>query len=172
MDGTGGLTGTPPSARPATPSGNAVHRRYCPDCRGGRPIRSGTYCPHGRWTEQLVDLDRSSADSFRRNTASNRSSANGRLALRSVTAFRADDMVIRAMCRWFSYWERRAPRLYRVVGVAAGSVGTAVVVGRATRSRWWRHLPLSVASWALLGKIEGDERDRRAASDRLWPPQR
>ncbi len=25
------------------PSGNARHRRYCPDCSGGRPIRTGTY---------------------------------------------------------------------------------------------------------------------------------
>ena len=32
---------------PDAPSGNAAHRRYCPDCRRGRPIRSGTSCPPG-----------------------------------------------------------------------------------------------------------------------------
>ncbi len=89
-----------------------------------------------------------------------------------MTGFRADEMVIKAMHRWFSYWERRAPHLSRVAGVVAGSMGTAFVVGRATRSRWWTHLPLSVASWALLGKIEGDDGDRHAASDRIGPPER
>ncbi len=49
------------------------------------------------------------------------------------------------------------PSLYRVIAVASGSLATAVTLGAMTRTHWWRQLPLSVACWALLGKIEGDD---------------
>ncbi len=62
--------------------------------------------------------------------------------------------------RWFRYWERLIPSLYRVVAVAVGALATAAGIGAATRSRWWKQVPLAAAAWALLGKVEGDDTDR------------
>ncbi|MHB1929120.1 MAG: hypothetical protein ACYCUG_06825 [Acidimicrobiales bacterium] len=62
--------------------------------------------------------------------------------------------------RWFGLFERWPTlRVYRVVAVACGALVTAVAAGAATRTHWRAHLPLAVATWALLGKVEGDARD-------------
>ncbi len=82
-----------------------------------------------------------------------------------VPAVNVGAILVRAMHRWFTYWERRVPSIYRVVAVGSGSLATAAGLGVITRTPWWRHLPLSVACWALLGKIEGD--DPRAFERRL-----
>jgi hypothetical protein len=74
-----------------------------------------------------------------------------------VPAVTVDEFLLRAMHRWFGYWERRVPSLYRLIAVTSGSLATAVGLGAMTRTQWWRQLPLSVACWALLGKIEGDD---------------
>lgn len=79
----------------------------------------------------------------------------------AMESFRADEIVLRLMHKWFGFWEHRVTLPYRIVAVTSGSLGTAVAMGLASRTRWWRHLPLSVACWALLGKMEGDDRDRR-----------
>lgn len=61
--------------------------------------------------------------------------------------------------RWFRFWEMRILGPYRVVAVAVGALATAIGLGALTRSKWWKHAPLAAATWALLGKVEGDDRD-------------
>jgi hypothetical protein len=73
-----------------------------------------------------------------------------------------DKVMLPYLRRWFGWFERArllpAPLrpVSRVVAAGTGAVLSAGAVGLLTRSRWWKHLPLAVACWALLGKVEGD----------------
>ena len=40
----------------------------------------------------------------------------------AVPAVTVDEFMLRAMDRWFGFWERRVPSLYRVIAVASGSL--------------------------------------------------
>lgn len=62
--------------------------------------------------------------------------------------------------RYFRLWERLFSPLYRVTAVIMGAAATAAGIGAGTRSNWLLHLPLALATWALLAKVEGDARDR------------
>ena len=65
-----------------------------------------------------------------------------------------------ALHRYFRVWERIVPPVYRVAAVVVGAVVTAVGMATLTRSAWLLHIPLALMVWALLGKVEGDARDR------------
>lgn len=61
---------------------------------------------------------------------------------------------------WFQLFERgKVAPVSRVVAAGSAALITAAGWGALTRTRWWAHLPLSAAVWALLGKVEGDARD-------------
>jgi hypothetical protein len=81
---------------------------------------------------------------------------------------------MRALHRWFKWFVPVCPPISRVIAVAAGAAMTAGILGVATWSAvsaMGSHvsptlaivvqLPLATAAWALLGKVEGDERDRQ-----------
>jgi hypothetical protein len=63
---------------------------------------------------------------------------------------------MRLLHGWFRFWERVIPGLYRVVAVAVAATATTFAVAFTTRTTWWAQLPLALACWVLLAKIEGD----------------
>lgn len=78
----------------------------------------------------------------------------------AITARRSsmDKMLLPYLHRWFGFFERLLILpVSRVVAATVGALATAVAAGTGTPSRWWVHLPLATACWALLGKVEGDD---------------
>lgn len=68
--------------------------------------------------------------------------------------------------RWFHLFEHgKVAPVSRVVAAGTAALITAAGLGAVTRTRWWAHLPLAVAVWALLGKVEGDARDAVGSDD-------
>jgi hypothetical protein len=70
---------------------------------------------------------------------------------------------------WFEWFRHHSVNsVYRLIAVVAGSAVTAVVFGlllsylvsKPATVMVLSQLPLALAAWALLGKIEGDDRDR------------
>lgn len=82
----------------------------------------------------------------------------------------ARDMMgdVKLLHAWFGWFERHSVPIYRVIAVLAGASATAGLFGLLLSFLTSEPIavliacqgPLALGAWALLGKVEGDDRDR------------
>ncbi|MGC8514399.1 MAG: hypothetical protein ACP5P1_15415 [Acidimicrobiales bacterium] len=125
-------------------------------------------CP-GRTTTEKLRTSADSIDVGDGRVLADISTSGGLVARGALRAHCGMMAQVRVLHSWFRWFERHSvPSISRIIAVAAGASVTATVVGLVLAGvmrepvMWLiaSQVPLAIGAWALLGKIEGDDRDR------------